>query len=476
MALPPGRTARLTTPLAGIVAAALVLGLVPITLASHAALTIEPADTYQRHGGTANVRAATDAPGMEVSFEVISSSNPGLAGQLNVDYAKNGGVRDFACTTAADTSGGYSCTVSYLDLTLADTTDTLRAWIDEDPADGVFAAGESFVDVAFSWGADLRLQVTPESSSSRTGTLSTITASVTNGLGMGIAGIAVDFEVVSGPGDDDVGTAGDTRATPDMACVTSGGGLSVAASCAVSYTEGANVGGDDLILAWVDLDGSDATVEADGGEGPDETAAGTPGCVAGGLGGGWVSEPDYTDCVVHSWVQRVPRFVNAEPESSTGAVGSTVSIDAIVYDQDGNPFVGVGTDAHVRFYFEGVSPNDPGSPGNSSDFDCHTGTTGVCTGTYVPAFESTDLICALVDGPRKRCDETLDFTELDDNADIVERVIGSGSPTPTPTPTPTPAPTPTPPPPLLCARIHACRGWLRREAVGSGWGDRSIAR
>jgi hypothetical protein len=255
----------LTLSLVGIVAAALPLGLVPITLASHAALTIEPADTYQRHGGTAGLRAATDAPGIEVSFEVTSSSNPAAGGQLNVDYAGNGVLRDFACTTAADTSGGYSCGLSYLDLTLADTTDTVRAWIDEDPADGAFATGETFVDVAFSWGADLRLQVTPEASSSRTGTLSTLTASVTDGVGDGVAGIAVDFEIVSGPGDDDVGTAGDTRLSPDLACVTSGGAPGVAASCVVSYTEGANVGGDDLILAWIDLDGSDGTVEADGG-------------------------------------------------------------------------------------------------------------------------------------------------------------------------------------------------------------------
>src|SRR5690606_12722091 len=108
----------------------------------------------------------------------------------------------------------------------------------------------------------------------------------------------------SGPGDDDAGTAGDTPQAPDLSCVTVGGGTATPATCAVSYTETDNVAGDDLVRAWVDTDGLDATVEADLGEGLDASGAGTPGCGVATIGQGTAAEPDGTDCVTRTWTER----------------------------------------------------------------------------------------------------------------------------------------------------------------------------
>jgi hypothetical protein len=301
--------------------------------------------------------------------------------------------------------------------------------------------------VTTTWGPDLRLELTPESSTGRTDTPFTLTASVTDAAGNGASGVPVDFEITAGPGDDDAGTGGNTPESPDLGCVTGGGGPGVPGTCTVTYTEGFNVGGTDSIAAWIDLDGSDATTELDIGEGADESAAGIAGCAAGGVGSGWVPEPDYTDCVTHEWTARVPTTIQAEPEVSNGSIGSPVTISTEVYDQDGNLLVGAGTDTEVRFFFAEGSPNEPDAPGNSPHLRCDTGPTGMCAASYVPVASGTDTICAIAAGPRSRCAEPVDAQERDSSADVVERLIGTeATPTPTPTPTPSPTPTPTPTP------------------------------
>jgi hypothetical protein len=419
-------------------AISLVLGYAPPSSASHASPIVTPATLYQAHGTTVVLRASAGAAGVEISFEVAGSSNP--TAQANVDYADNGATRDLACVTAAD----GSCTVSYADQTTEDTSDTVRVWADEDLADGILGPGEAYFDAAVSWLPDLSLDVIPESANSRTGQLHTVTAAVVDASGTGRSGIPIDFEIIAGPGDDDVGTAGNTPSAPDLGCFTSGGAAGVPATCSVSWTEGLNVGGDDLIVAWIDMDANDSTVEADLGEGIASTAPLMPGCALGANGSGFVAEPDYTDCVTKSWSQRVPSFVDAWPEVATQTAGQTVTATAAVLDQDGNPLVGPGTSFEVRWFFEGTSPNDPGSQGNNADLRCWTGNVGECSVTYVPAHSGTDLLCALVAGSRSRCSEPLDAIEFDTSADLVQRVITiEAEPTPTPTPTPDPTPTPT---------------------------------
>ncbi len=287
---------------------------------------------------------------------------------------------------------------------------------------------------------DWQLDVTPESSTGATGMVYTLTAFLTDELGNGQAGVEIDFEVISGPGDDDVGTAGNTPQTPDLSCFTAGGGTGVPATCGVSYSESDNVAGDDLVLAWVDTDGIDSTVEADLGEGLDSTGAGTPGCSLGSAGEGLVPEPDGTDCVARTWTERVGVTVDMEPETAAGPVGQAVVLAAQVLDPSG-PVANVT----VRFFFMAASPNDPGSPGNSPDFRCTTDALGECSGSYVPTNLGTDTLCALAAGPRSRCNEPVNAPDHDNSADVVLRTVNN-DPTPTPTPTPVPTPTPTPTP------------------------------
>jgi hypothetical protein len=138
-------------------------------------------------------------------------------------------------------------------------------------------------------------------------------------------------------------------------------------------------------------------------------------------------------------------YLDFEPESASAMPGASVSLQAFVYDQDGNLFEGPDTSTHVRFFFSTGSPNDPASPGSSPDISCDTGTSGQCSVTYVAVNAGTDIICARFSGPPSLCDEPLDAPELANTADVVERIVTS-MPAPTPTPAPTPAPTPTPDP------------------------------
>jgi hypothetical protein len=224
---------------------------------------------------------------------------------------------------------------------------------------------------------------------------------VTDAFGDGQV-VQVDFEVVSGPGDDDVGTAGDTPETPDMSCTTNGGGAGAAATCTVSYTETDNVAGDDAILAWVDEDGGDGTVEADTGEGLSTTGGGSPGCDASSNGAGTTAEPDNTDCVSRTWTERTGVAVDVQPESAAGSVGSTMTLSALVVDGSG-PIA----NASVRWFFMGGSANDPHSPGNSPDMRCKTNSLGECSVSYVPSDAGTDTICAIAAGPKSRCNEAV---------------------------------------------------------------------
>lgn len=92
-------------------------------------------------------------------------------------------------------------------------------------------------------------------------------------------GTNIDFEIV-GVADPD---SSDTPATPDMTCTIPAG----TDNCTVHPPPSG--GGSQVIRAWIDLDGSDVTVEADMAEGYDESAS-----------PGDQGEPDTTD--VSQWI------------------------------------------------------------------------------------------------------------------------------------------------------------------------------
>ena len=173
------------------------------------------------------------------------------------------------------------------------------------------------------------VDVTPESSSSPTGSDHVLTAAVTDAAGNGVPGAAIDFELVAGPADGDVGTPGNTPLSPDLGCVTAGGGQGAAATCTVSYTEPANDDGTDRVLAWIDLDGDDATVEADVDEGRNAS------CVAELDQPGQTPEPDGTDCVTQTWTRRVPFAVDVTTDLAANVPGASQRLEAVVLDQNG---------------------------------------------------------------------------------------------------------------------------------------------
>ena len=144
-----------------------------------------------------------------------------------------------------------------------------------------------------------------------------MTASVTDVSGDGANGVHVDFELTGGPGDNDIGSAGDTPTSPDLTCTTTGGGPGVAATCAVAYAELDNAGGTDALRAWIDADGTNSTVEADLGEGRDETSGSVADCAAGTTGPGDVTEPDETDCVSRAWTERTADPIHLSRETAT---------------------------------------------------------------------------------------------------------------------------------------------------------------
>lgn len=143
------------------------------------------------------------------------------------------------------------------------------------------------------------LQVTAELDRNLGGTKHRLRAKLDPAAGEG--GVQVDFEITSGPNDDD----DDALIAPDMTCTVPEG----ATACRVSY-QGKKASGTDRILAWIDHDGDNVTVDADESEKPDAGAApDEPGCSEAACGpalttgAGDVAEPDGTDVVLKDWGQ-----------------------------------------------------------------------------------------------------------------------------------------------------------------------------
>ena len=261
------------------------------------------------------------------------------------------------------------------------------------------------------------VDVTPESSSSPTGSDHVLTAAVTDDAGNGVPGAAIDFELVAGPADGDVGTPGNTPLSPDLGCVTAGGGQGAAATCTVSYTEPANDDGTDRVLAWIDLDGDDATVEADVDEGRNAS------CVAELDQPGQTPEPDGTDCVTQTWTRRVPVAVDVTTDLAANVPGASQRLEAVVLDQNGEVLDGVDTPTKVRFYFLEGSTHDPSTRNRTSgpaDLVCQADATGGCAVEYLGTERGLDTVCAVVRTEGSDCGEPAEAPDSDNRADVVE--------------------------------------------------------
>ena len=124
--------------------------------------------------------------------------------------------------------------------------------------------------------------------------------------------------------------------TPDFECRTNQAG-----EC--SFTHGpapggrgtTNAEGVTRYRAWIDIDNSNSTVEADETEHQDEN-----------FGAGQIAEPDQTDVVEKSWT-RNPTAVTVEPENDSASVG-TCNAFTITVTGDNQPVRGVLIDVEQR--------------------------------------------------------------------------------------------------------------------------------
>ena len=283
--------------------------------------------------------------------------------------------------------------------------------------------------------APLRLEIRPGGAPQRTGLAHTLEAQVANAGGRGEDGVVVDFEITEGPGDDDVGTPGNTPETPDLSCVTAGGSPHRPATCTVSYVEQDNVEGSDAVLAWIDGDGLDATVEADLGEGENQHAPGPGGCTVDSRGPGSGAEPDTTDCASKRWMAREPATIDLSPETGGADAGATAVLDALVFDQFGDPLVGQGTALTVAVEVLAGSAHDPGDGTDFGSPDlgtCSTGETGGCSIQFTSSNGGADVLCAYVPGQHGGCAEPPEAPERTNGADVVQRSWDVPVPPPAP--------------------------------------------
>ena len=266
------------------------------------------------------------------------------------------------------------------------------------------------------------LRIHPGGGAIRFGGSQTLEAQVSDPSGAGLSDVEVDFEVTGGPGDRD----GNTPQTPDMTCTTAGGDAHHPATCTASYAELLNQDGSDGVLAWIDADGQDITVEADLAEGENENAPGSEeGCAPGTKGPGATPEPDGTDCRDERWLGRVVTSVDVEPEASSGSVGSIVNLAATVRDQFGDPFGSIpGTSTTVSFELLAGSAHDPGDGSDFSSPDlgtCATGPDGGCSVPLTATTAGTDIVCAYVPGASAACSQSPDAPGPGEGGDVVTR-------------------------------------------------------
>ena len=101
-------------------------------------------------------------------------------------------------------------------------------------------------------------------------------------------------------------------------------------------------------------------------------------------------------------VDSVATYLDVETDSAAGPIGSLFVLTATVFDQYGDPLEVAGT--HVKLWWLD-GPNDPVSPGGSTDLDCFTDATGTCTVSYTGSTAGTDVICASIGGSRGQCSD-----------------------------------------------------------------------
>jgi protocatechuate 3,4-dioxygenase beta subunit len=320
-----------------------------------------------------------------------------------------------------------NCTVSYIGTTAG--ADTIRAWVDE--ADGVGDADEQegqaeatapgrigeadTTDVVTkTWAAPVtasRLDCAPETANVAAGGSHTVGCTATDSNGDPMNGARIDVEA-TGANDPD---GANTPASPDFTCTTGTNG-----SCTFTHSTGTGGSGTTTYRAWIDLDNSNTTTEADLTEGND-----------GGASPGGTPEPDTTDVVTATWTSGPAVSLDCDdstgPDTEIEALPGTGSGDptssevytCVVRDAGGNPATGAFT---VLGEVE-TAVNDPDNPDSntpaSPDYQCTT-VNGTCQITVTQAENElgTTTICFFIgDGGTLCAAETTNENQVANGSD-----------------------------------------------------------
>ena len=419
----------------------------------HSPLNCEP-ETASNPAGTshtitcsARTSSGDLAAGIPIDVEASGANDP--------DGGSNSLSPDFTCTTRAEnTSTSESelgtCTITHgpggTGTTNSAGTTTYRAWVDEDgnhsgsntpsqqshgtyeadPREGQneatqpgdFQEPDKTDVVTKTWGAS-NLDCSPETDVNPTGTSHVITCRATDDAQVAQANVQIDIEA-SLANDPDGALS---YQNPDFSCVTSSTGI-----CTVVHGPGGtgttNASGTTVYTAWIDFDGSNATVEADQTEGRTE---------------GTDTEPDNTDVVEKTWIGS---RLDCTPETDVNPAETAHTVTCTASDEAGTGSSGLNIDIEATGANDPDRTNSPTTP----DFTCTTDTNGRCSFTHGPGGRGTTsefgrtIYFAFIDSDNSNATVEGDTTESRDETGATPSATPGATASPSPSASTSPSP------------------------------------
>jgi hypothetical protein len=304
------------------------------------------------------------------------------------------------------------------------------------------------------------LQVTPEVTTVDVGTEVTLTAHLFATLlgrqgSPGLGNVKINFDFEGGP----LGSEANKQCTI----------MGLESTCAIPPLSSPTAG-TTLIRAWID---GDETHDPDATEGrlantadasdtsadcitPEEGQTDAAVCRTGDTAvPGSVAEPDLTDVVRVTWVDR---GVDVLPDAQSKGLNETATFTATAYNLAGAAVA--GTTVRWEFFDGSISFPGKGNTPATPDRQCETGAAGTCSITVTQSANGVDVVCAWTTSTTPtmtgKASETatcggetlFDTTAndgkpspVDDSRDVVRVIWGTGgTPTTTPVSTPTSQP------------------------------------
>ena len=306
--------------------------------------TLRPAGTdVNTTTGTSPTCTTRGSGSIDVLFEVTSTNTAATYNPTNVDRQDSRLQPDLGCTIPSNAS---SCSVSYT-RTAGGGSDSILGWFSDDDTTND--------TVTKTWTAPQAsyLNVTPDSDANPPHTAHTFTATVRDSAGNPVAGINVDFEVVSGPNDD----LNSTRA--DLECATGSAG-----TCTVDYTDATNdpapPGNVDTVCAWLDPENDDvfAPFGSDARDGGDCDQEAVDETEDSAVAGADAFGNDFTDKMSKTWT---PPSLTFTPAGDTASVGTCNAFTITIRDGGERGISGVNLDVEQvhQAATNGVAGDEP---------------------------------------------------------------------------------------------------------------------